>query len=242
MKPVDFVKIIVNQYNNHQGVFKNHLNAEDYVPETSDTKKALFLFYVIQLDYATKSQRLYQGARELFNHQPDFYSPSFILSLSQKKLKDYLSEYLKPRYINEAINRYQKNSQMLSKKYNQNPLLIFTKSDTAQEALNKVRQFRGFGPKIGNFFVRAIINTFSLNYPDIETILPPVDIHDVKIAYLMGYINSSRMTTRNIHQTKQVWSKACRQAGVSWLVFDKALWLFGSEAQPKSKKEILALL
>jgi len=242
MKPVDFVKIIVNQYNNYQGVFKNHLNAEDYVPKTSDKKKALFLFYVVQLDYATKSQRLYQGAKELFNHQPNFYSPSFILSLSRKELKDFLSTYLKPRYINEAIERYQINSRMLSKEYNQNPLLIFKQSVTTQEILNKIRKFRGFGPKIGNFFVRTIINTYSFNYPDIEIILPPVDIHDVKIAYLMGYINSPKMTTQNINQTKKVWSQACHQAGVSWLVFDKALWLFGSEAKPKSKEEILDLL
>ena len=242
MKPKKFVRIVIDKYKKFEGVFSKHKNAEDLAPKTDNISKALYLFYVIQLDYATKSQRLYKGALILFNKNPEFYNPDYILKLSEDKLKQFLVDYLKPRYINEATLRFKQNSKRLKAEYKNNPLLIFKKSKTAKTALKRVLEFRGFGPKIGNFFVRTMVNTFNLDYPDIENILPPVDIHDVRIAYLMGFIKSDRMSQKNINLTKNIWSNACKKAGVSWLTFDKALWLLGSEGKPKSKEDIFHLL
>lgn len=238
----DFVKIVVDRYINYKGIFKDHKNAEDLIPKCSDKNKALFLFYVIQLDYATKSQNLYTGAKKLFDINSNFYNPEYILNLTDEKLKEYLTKYLKPRYVNEAVNRYKMNSHKLLNEYNNNPLLVFTKSNTAKKALKRIKEFRGFGDKIGNFYVRTMVNVFNINYLDIEDMLPPVDVHDVKVAYLMEYIDSSEMTKKNILKTKELWSSACKKAGISWLVFDKALWLLGSEGKPKSKKDIYSLL
>jgi len=201
MLPKEFVSLVVEKYEKFEGIFENHKNAEDLAPNTDDITKSLFLFYVLQLDYATKSQRLYDGARLLFKDEPDFYKPDFIVSLSDAKLRKYLEKYLKPRYINEALLRYIKNSKKLKSEYNSNPLKIFTNSKTAKEALKKTLEFRGFGPKIGNFFVRTMVNTFNFNYSDIENILPPVDVHDVRIAYLMGFIASDEMSQNNINLT-----------------------------------------
>lgn len=50
------------------------------------------------------------------------------------------------------------------------------------------------------------------------------------------------MTTQNVNAVKQLWPNACKSADISWLVFDKALWLLGSEGKPKSKGDLLALL
>ena len=58
----------------------------------------------------------------------------------------------------------------------------------------------------------------------------------------MGYTQSKEMTQDNINKVKKVWNTACKDAGVSWLTFDKALWLLGSEGKPSNKKEILELL
>lgn len=242
MNPADFVKRVVNSYRHYKGVFADHKNAEDMVPSSTKEQKALFLFYVIQLDYAMKSQRLYEGARCLFLENPEFFMPRFILNLSEASLKNYLQDYLKPRYINEAVKRYQLNSQKLLNEYGGNPLAVFEEAVTAKEALKAVRDFRGFGPKIGNFLVRTFINTFDLNYPDIEEILPPVDVHDVRIAFLMGFIESDKMSAKNIKRTKGLWSAACKECGESWLVFDKAFWLLGSEGRPSSQQDILNLL
>ncbi len=242
MKPEQFVTNVVKAYKDEKGIFSKK-NAEDSLPKTATEKqKALFLFYVIQLDYATKSQRLYAGAQKLFQEKPDFFSPNLILQIGEHNLKHRLKKYLMPRYINEAVKRYVTNSKKLSTEYNSDPRLLFQKANTANQALQKVREFRGFGPKIGNFFVRTMVNTFNYNYPDVEDLLPPVDVHDVRIAYLMGYVKTDKMIEKNIKEVKKLWSRACKDAGVSWLVFDKALWLLGSEGQPQSKQDILQLI
>ncbi|EKE00438.1 MAG: hypothetical protein ACD_22C00024G0009 [uncultured bacterium] len=243
ISPEKFVKLVVDKYQKAEGIFTNRLNAEDLAPANlSDLQKALYFFYVIQLDYAMKSQRLYEGAKKLCSDIPNFFTPQEILSLPDEKLAKIVSNYLKPRYINEAVRRYKLNSKTLIDKFQGNPIKIFTSSKTAGELMLKIKNFRGFGPKIGNFFVRTMINTFDFTYSDIEQVLPPVDVHDVRIAHLMGFIQSDEMIEKNINKTKKLWSEACKKANTSWLLFDKALWLLGSEGKPKSREDISQLV
>ena len=64
MAPEKFVKQVVKAYNSSVGVFSKKVNAEDLIPpKMADLEKSLYLFYVIQLDYAIKSSLLYAGAK-----------------------------------------------------------------------------------------------------------------------------------------------------------------------------------
>lgn len=243
MKPEDFVKKVVFQYKNNQGIFSNKINAEELIPEDlGHLDRALYIFYVLQLDYAMKSQILYKGAKKLYSENKLFFTSSYITKLPDASLGDILQKYLHPRYINEAVKRFRVNTDTLLVKYSGDPRNIFSKTMSAQEVIKRLKDFRGFGPKIGNFFVRTMINTYNYSYSDIESILPPVDVHDVRIAYLLGYTTSDQMTEKNVNFVKKLWNEACKSSGESWLVFDKALWLLGSEGKPKSKKDIINLI
>lgn len=242
MSPEEFVIKVTDAYKSYKGIFKNHKNAENLAPEGSEQFKSLFLFYVIQLDYATKSQRLYEGARTLISKNPSFFIPNNIVNTDEETLRTTLTNYLHPRYINEAVLRYKTNSQVLETSYEGNPINIFKNADSIKVIEKRIKDFRGFGPKIGNFFIRTMINTFNFQFNDIELMLPPVDIHDVRIAYLMGFIETMDMTQKNIMKTKLLLSAACKKSKVSWLDFDKALWLLGSEGTPKTKDDILKLI
>ena len=243
MKPEEFVKLTVKAYNQNKGIFANKINAEELVPkELSLLKKSQYIFYVLQLDYAMKSQILYRGARELIKHNPDFFTPKCIGEMPEDKLRELIKDHLHPRYINEALRRYQRNTGVLLDSYSGDPRTIFTSSSSCQEAQNRLKEFRGFGPKIGTFFIRTMINIFGYSYPDIDGVLPPVDIHDVKIAYLLGYTKSPEVTTKNVNLVKTIWRDACIEAGQSWLIFDKALWLLGSEGKPKNYQSLRNIL
>ncbi len=242
MKPEEFVTIVTNGYEKYEGIFSSHKNAEDLAPSGTDLFRALFLFYVTQLDYATKSQRLYEGARSLVKDIPVFFTPNNILSIPEQRLSEILKSHLHPRYINEAVRRYTINSKVLLDKYEGNPLNILMNTELVKDVERRIKEFRGFGPKIGNFFIRTMINTFNFKYVDVNEMLPPVDVHDVRIAYLMGFVDSDTMSQKNIMTTKILWSTACKNTNTSWLEFDKALWLLGSEGKPKSKEDILKLL
>ena len=243
MKPEEFVSTVVTKYQNGLGIFKNKLNAEELIPsDLDDLTRSQYIFYVFQLDYAMKSQILYNGARDLYLLERGFFTPKFIDKLSEKDLVDYLKKYLHPRYINESVKRYRFNTLVLSERYEEDPRKIFEGVDKCNEVEKRLKEFRGFGPKIGNFFIRTMINTFNYTYEDIATILPPVDVHDVRTAYLLGFIDCDLMTERNINSVKKIWSDACLKSGESWLIFDKALWLLGSEGKPKSKEDVLRLI
>jgi len=238
--PEDFVKATVKCFKNGFGIFANKVNVEDFVPKNkTDREKALFLFYVVQLDYATKSQKLYEGATKLIEDMPNFFSPNIILKFTSEELLNICVKYLKPRYPNEAYSRYRINSKLLLEKYKGNPLEIINSSKTAKEALRKVLEFRGYGNKTGNLLLRTLISVFNPAFEDIQEVLPPVDIHDVRIAYLLGFTENKEMTDKNINDVKIIWNEACQKARENWITFDRALWLLGSQGQPKTKDDVL---
>lgn len=243
MKPNEFVSRVIELYTQGKSVFEKKINAEELIPkDLNPLNKASYIFYVLQLDYAMKSQILYQGAIKLYKTIPDFFTPKSISKLSKEDLTKYLKEYIHPRYINEAVKRYLLNTEQILKSCNGDPRKIFDDTTFCYDVLKRLKDFRGFGPKIGTFFVRTMINTFNYDFKDIDTILPPVDIHDVRIGFLLGYTKTDKMTQSNINFVKNLWRDACVNSENSWLIFDKALWLLGSEGKPKSKAGLLKLL
>ena len=243
MTPQEFVSKMIDNYNHNTGIFSTKVNAEELIPaDLDDLHKSLFVFYVLQLDYAMKSQILYKGANKLYLENNQFFTPNYIVSLPEHLLATALHTYMHPRYINEAVRRYSHNTAVLIHNYGGDPRKIFENTLYCQAIIKRLRDFRGFGPKIGTFFVRTMINTFAYSYADIDTILPPVDVHDVRITYLLGYIETDQMTQKNINIVKNLWSKACIDTHNSWLIFDKVLWLMGSEGKPKNKEDVLNLL
>jgi hypothetical protein len=219
---------VVSAYREGKGIFSNKVNAEDLVPNVSKENKALFLFWVIQMDYSIKSSSLYKKANKLYSERPEWIQTSYLQKLSEEELRTLITR-LSPRYPNEIFIRLSQNSRKLLNLFNGSAWNLVTQSQCAQELLSNIRQFRGFGPKLGNFLARTYIDLFNLEYDDLNTILPPVDIHDVRLTYEWGFNNSKDMTTKNIKLVQQIWSTACTDANRSWITFDKALWLIGSE-------------
>ncbi|MBN2015833.1 hypothetical protein JW766_03290 [Candidatus Dojkabacteria bacterium] len=238
LKATQLVVLITKAYKQKKGVFEKRVNAEDWIPASLTVQqKALFLFYVIQLDYATKSQRLYKGAQRLWTHEKNYFDPKFILKQDKNKLTFTIKKTLSPRYINEAVKRWTVNSKILLAQYSGNPLNIFKLSKDSQVIIREIYKFRGFGPKIGNFFFRTIVNTFNLKLDNLEQILMPVDVHDVRLTNEWGLINTKKMTPANVTKVKQIWKKACNEVNISWLIFDKALWILGSEGKRTDNPE-----
>lgn len=241
--PSEFVRLVTDKFLARKGVFSEFRNVEDYVPqEASPIQQSLFLFYVVQLDYAIKGRVLYAGATKLHQERPEFFTPQHIQGLNDKELFKTLTNFMKPRYPNEAVARYKANTKKLQEDYDGDPTRMFSESKTAADVVDKIQEFRGMGPKTGNLFFRAMVSTFGFKYDDIDSVLQPVDIHDVRIAHIMGFTENDEMTEKNIQKVKLLWNSACRDAEVNWITFDRALWLLGSEGKPKTRKDITELL
>ena len=227
--PSQIAKLIVDAYDSSSGVFVNKVNAEDLVPYTTKENQVQFLFWVIQMDYATKSAALYKKANALWLEDAKWIDALYLLNLSEKAFQQMIKEKLRPRYSNEISLRFRNNGKLLLEKYKGKAMNIVKAAKSAADLLNRIYEFRGFGPKTGNFLTRTYIDLLKLKYNDINEILQPVDVHDVRLTYEWGLIPSRNMTKSNINIVKSIWNRACKEANVSWIKFDKALWLIGSE-------------
>lgn len=224
----EIAKLIVDSYDKGLGVFTEKSNLEDIVPKgAEDLEKSLFLFYVTQIDYATNSKRLNVNAARAFNQNIEFFNPSYIANIGEATVKDIL-KMIGPRYINEAVVRWQVNSRNLLEKYDGDPRNIFHNT-SARIVLDKVLKFRGFGSKTGNFFFRTMVDTFGYNYSDLDEIEQPVDRHDIRLTWEWGYLQSSEVTDRNVREVKKLWKDVCIRTGINWIKLDKAMWLIGSK-------------
>lgn len=220
---------ICEQYDKGLGVFARKVNAEDLAPNTILEDKIQFLFWVIQMDYATKSASLYKNANDLWWESPNWIDTKSMLSLSDGVRENLIKSKLKPRYAAEISKRFKVNAALLEQEYNGLAMNMVKQSVSANDLLERIKKFRGFGAKLANYLLRTYVDLAELKFADIDEILPPVDVHDVRLSYEWGLLENKEMTDKNISDTKQIWSSACKKAGVSWVKFDKALWLIGSE-------------
>ncbi|HNZ70422.1 MAG TPA: hypothetical protein PKJ86_00220 [Candidatus Dojkabacteria bacterium] len=229
--PEEIVDDICKAYTNSQGIFIEKTNAEDYVPDADKTVQIQFLFWIIQMDYATKSSKLYENANRLYKTNTEWLNPNFFLNMPNAVLLDFVRKNFKPRYANEIVKRFKVNAKLLNEDYSGKAINIISSSNSALELLSRIKRFRGFGDKLANFLVRTYIDLLKLSYTDIDQVLQPVDIHDVRLTFEWGFIDSMKMTQQNIKFVKELWSEACKKTRWSWITFDKALWLIGSKGQ-----------
>lgn len=229
--PEQIVVDICNAYNKNIGVFVEKTNAEDLVPATTKDLQVQFLFWIIQMDYATKSSKLYENANKLFGKNDSWLIPDYILNMPEEQLLTFIKTNFKPRYANEIVKRFKMNAKKLKNEYSGRAINIINSSKNAVELLKKIKEFRGFGDKLANFLLRTYTDLLKLNFYDIDQVLPPVDVHDVRLTYEWGFINNKEMTQTNINSVKRLWSNACKNTKSSWITFDKALWLIGSKGK-----------
>jgi len=229
LSPKEIVEKVCEAYETDSGVFIEKTNAEDLLPATNITNQIQFLFWVIQMDYATKSSKLYENANKFYKKESKWVSTYYILSKNDKELLDIIKVNFHPRYTNEILKRFKANAQELDKTYKGKAINIVKSSKSAQDLLKRIKEFRGFGDKTANFLLRTYVDILKLDYSDIDKILQPVDIHDVRLTYEWGLVCSKEMTEKNIRAVKDIWAEACSEARRSWITFDKALWLIGSK-------------
>jgi len=239
-------RILADNFIARKGVFSDQKElVENQLPknvETLSKEHALFIFYVVPQDYATRSARLYKKAKALFEEHREFFDPSHIANMGIDEVRQIISMRIGARFPGETAQRWLSNSISLINEYNGDPREIFNTSKDAREALKRIRKFRGFGPKTGALFLRSFVNLGFTKLSNISEILMPVDVHDTRIAFytkciygsdeLSKYLDNYAKYTR---QVQRLWSQASQSAGVDWLILDRALWLLGSKRCIKDK-------
>ena len=225
--PEQIVKKLVEDFRARKGVFQNRINVEDWVPDWANKKeKANFLFLVTVLDYGMRSTILYQGANDLFKERRNLLDPKALSKTGEKELAKLLLQFLHVRFPNEAAKKWITNSQKLMAEFNGDVFKIFNKP-SAVAVLENIYQFRGFGKKTGDLLFRSTVNTFELSYPDIDNVPMPIDRHKLRLTYEWEFISKDEYNRKDRQRVDRIWKSACQKAGISWLEFDRAFWIWG---------------
>ncbi|MBM4401758.1 MAG: hypothetical protein FJ044_00740 [Candidatus Cloacimonetes bacterium] len=225
--PEEIVKNLVASFRAGKGVFKERINVEDWVPTWPNREeKAKFLFLVTVLDYGMKSVVLYKGANNLFRERRELLQPKNLIRVEEKVLSGILQKFLHVRFPNEAAKRWTENSRQLLTTYNGDVLSLFNEP-SALKVLTNIHGFRGFGEKTGNLFFRSVVNTFGINYVDIDEVPMPIDRHKLRLTYEWGFINAQQYQEGDREKVSRIWKMACQRVGISWLEFDRAFWIWG---------------
>jgi endonuclease III len=215
---------------------------ENQIPvgvKTLSREHALFLFYIIVNDHGMKSSRLYARAKELFQVRPELFEATKILEMYHEPYDSDLVEatgrYLGTRYPRETARAWYLNSLRLENLFSGDPRKLFCCCIDAQKLLDEITAFRGYGPKTGGMFLRAIVGLGFVKLKGLENVLVPVDIHDTRISFFTGIVNiDNNEGSQNINyysyvrDIQRILRDTCRALSLPWLDIDRALWLIGS--------------
>jgi len=212
---------------------------------------SLFLFYTAFNDQGMKSSRLYHRMKEMFKSFQDLFNPGYILEQYKNEEDINLIKatglFLGTRYPGETGRRWYVNSQKLQQLFDGDPRKLFQYSRNATVLLEKIKSFRGYGPKTGGMLLRAIIGLKFAEVDGLEKVFMPVDIHDVRISFYTGILNNNDAIPdyENYHlyvkRVQEIILDTCNSLQINWLDIDRGLWLTGSKGCVKKKCNLCPL-
>lgn len=234
---------VQNAFKNGQGLLSETDDlVENQLPEGVEPLSkdhALFLFYTVANDHGVKSFRMYDRAKKLFLERREIFNPLWVVKnfegLEDPVLVELTGGSLGARYPRQAAKTWYLNSTKLIKEYNGDPRELFRSTSDARELIKRIKEFRGYGPKIGGMLLRAAVGLGFSDVTGIEEVLVPVDIHDSRISFFTEILKPEEEESNGkfdyytyVKQVQKILLDSCNQLGIKWLDTDRALWLIGS--------------
>lgn len=201
---------------------------------------ALYLTYVIAVDYMVDAERLWRRARELYERDPTFFTPQRILAASEEELVSVLKE-LGARFTRRATRDWKEISRILLERYGGDPRNIAPEPLALSEILRKLSEFPTLrGEKLSAFYVRVMHETGLLEVKDPENLGLPVNRQISRFTVYTGVLTGadylvvcSRPELRAL--VREVWRRAAVAVGVHAWKLDEPMWNIGSKLCAKDR-------
>lgn len=158
-KATNIARILYEQFKNKSGFFKGY-EMPEYVPpsglDKTSREYALYLTYVIAIDFQTNAVKLWSRARSLFEDEPKLFEPKVIVKLD----KDYLRSIVRSlgaRYPSGGADGWKKISKILLNEYEGDPRNITKEPISLEELRRRLQKFPYLrGKKLNTFYIRAM--------------------------------------------------------------------------------------
>ncbi|MBS7649342.1 hypothetical protein KEJ17_06860, partial [Candidatus Bathyarchaeota archaeon] len=197
---------------------------------------ALYLTYVISIDYMTDAAKLWRSARGAYELYPESFTPEKVLAVSERTLQAFLRG-LGARFGSYAARTWKKISTVLIEKYGGDPRNITPQPLTIKEIKERLSDFPYLrGAKLANFYIRAMGETGLLKVKDLDELDIPVDKQITRFTAYTGVLRlrggkfqgcANDDPLRSLIQ--EAWRNAAKTIGTAPWKLDEPMWNIGSK-------------
>lgn len=225
----DVIVLLDKYYQN-----KDYLAAVEYPSNIiyKSNEYYLYMFYSCLLDYGMRSKIYHHNLIETYWKYPSIFNPNYVVTMSEKELKDILVSHVHPRYPNVAVKKWM----MLSKSLLAYPNLVdYLNTFCCFQDLNDfIKSISGYGQKTGGLLIRIIYDSGICNFREnLKSI--PIDRHDIEISYFTGIIDSKKLNEKDIQVLSDIYILLGEELNIRASVIDKYLWEVGNSFCNKKK-------
>jgi endonuclease III len=197
---------------------------------------ALFLTYVISIDYMTDAVKLWKKSRGAYELYPDRFTPEQLLKVSPKTVETFVRT-LGARFGSTAAKIWTNLSRILADKYAGDPRNLTIEALTIQEIKKRLNEFPSLrGPKLSNFYIRAMGETGLLKVKNLEELDIPVDKQVARFTMYTGVLRLLSEQFVGCAQDEplrglieEAWRYAAKTLGTTPWKLDEPIWTVGSK-------------
>jgi endonuclease III len=197
---------------------------------------ALYLTFVISIDYMTDAEKLWKKARGMYELYPDRFTPKKILELSKSSVESIVKE-LGARFYKSGASTWKAISRILSEKYAGDPRNIAPEPLDIAEVKKRLKAFPYLrGNKLSNFYIRVMGETGLFKLKNLNELDIPVD---KQVARFTLYTGVLKLLSENFIGCAQdeplrglieeAWRNAARELKTAPWKLDEPIWTTGSK-------------
>jgi len=210
--------------------------------QAGSREHALYMTYVISIDYMTDAERLWQRARRAYELSPERFTPEKVLAMSEEELQGFLKR-LGARFSPLAVRTWKEISKILVEKYGGDPRNITARPSTVEEIRQRLSEFPCLrGPKLANFYIRAMGEMGLFKVKDLDELDVPVDKQVARFTIYTGVLRLKRGAFRGSvcndplrSLIQGAWRRAAKAVGVAPWKLDEPMWNIGSKLCARGK-------
>lgn len=238
-KAIKIGRKLSDDFYNHRGVFESYSMPEYVIPRNlkqGSKEHALWLTYVISIDYMTDAEKLWKKARGAYELYPERFTPENILKVSPKTVETFVRS-LGARFGSTAARVWIDLSKVLMEKYSGDPRNVTDQPLMVEEIKKRLRELPSLrGPKLSNFYIRAMGEQGLFKVKNLNELDIPVDKQVARFTMYSGVLKLLSEQFVGCAQDdplrgliEEAWRNAAKSLNTAPWKLDEPIWATGSK-------------
>jgi len=239
LKALKIAAKLFSEFYNRKGVFEGYSMPEYVLPRNlkeGTREHALFLTYVISIDYMTDAEKLWRKSRGAYELYPERFTPEKILEVSPRTVETFVRK-LGARFGSSAAKTWIAISKVLLEKYDGDPRNITKEPLEIADMKKRLNYFPYLrGNKLSNFYIRAMGEKSLFKVKNLDELDIPVDKQVARFTIYTGVLKLLSEQFVGCAQEnplrsmiEEAWRHTAKTLGTAPWKLDESIWTVGSK-------------